>query len=398
VRHHTKTILVSTVAISAAVLMVVPAPATAVAAPAPSPLGVDFGASSSTPADGYVLDHGQPYGLRSGADQGQNLVYGWVVDGESTPLALNSSGRERQDTGLTDAKLANFVQMRGPSALGSWELKVVDGWYMVAVGLGDAAANYDSLHTVTAEGVRVVDPFAPTDAHRLRSGAALVRVSDGRLTIRADTGSNVKITYLTIVDMPAPDEVASSVMIDFGSATSTPAAGNLLDFGQPFGPRPGFVSPFGPDAGEFGWVVAGSSLPVDLVGSGRQRALAAPDPRQQSFVHMQDQPAASGRVVDGDWAMTVPNGRYRVAVGAGDAGNNYDSEHVITVEGVGAIDAFVPTFDTKFGVAVLDVSVRDSTLTVSAAGGMNTKLDFIEVQALQPTDAPLVPLDINEEE
>ena len=390
VTRRTKTMVVSTVAVAAALLLLSPTPGAAVAAPAPSLLGVDFGATSSAPAAGYVLDRGQPYGLRSGLDQGENLVYGWVLDGTSTPLALNSSGRERKDTGLADVKLTTFVQMRGPMGLGSWELKVVDGWYMVAVGLGDAAANYDSVHTVTAEGARVVAPFVPSKDQRLRSGAAMVRVEDGRLTIRSDGGDNVKITYLTVTRM-SEDEMGI-VRVDFGAVTSTPAAGNLVDVGLPFGSQPGFVSPFGPAPGEFGWVVAGTAEPVDLVGSGRRRTLAAPDPRQQSFLHMQDQTSAAGSVVDADWVMTVPNGRYRVTVGVGDAGNNYDSEHAITVEDVRAIAAFVPAFDTKFDVGVVDVLVADASLTVSAAGGTNTKIDYIEVRALHPSDVRLVPL------
>lgn len=372
-------------AVSAALVILVPMAPAAIAGEAAVPLQVDFAPAGSTPAAGFVLDHGQQYGPRTEPSQGENLVYGWVLDGTPIPLALTGSARERAKTGLTDTKLTTFVQMGGPGEQGSWEVKIADGWYAVAVGLGDAAANYDSYQSVTAEGVQVVEPYAPADDNRLRSGTAVVKVADGRLTVRADGGTNVKISYLTVAAVPAPSDSAVDVRVDFGAVSSAPAPGSLLDYGQPFGPRP---------SGEFGWLRAGGSVPLDLEGRGRQRSLPASDPRLENFVHMQGLTADDGRTLDADWGMTVPNGAYRVTVATGDAGNNYDSEHAITVEDVPAIKPFAPTFTSKFMVRAVDVQVTDTVLTISADGGTNTKLDYVEVRSLDAADGALVPLAI----
>lgn len=364
------------------------APGAASAEPATLPLQVDFGTSGTTPAAGFVRDHGQAYGARSGPNQGTGLTYGWVTDGTTTALDNSGSGRNRGTSGV-DAKQTTFVLMQPTAATtGAWEAEVADGWYSVTVGLGDSGPYYDSVHAVTAEGIGVVDAYAPTQYTRLRTGTTKVQVSDGRLTIRPQGGTNVKITFLAVEAAPPPvTEPTLPIKVNFGAPTSNPVDGNVLDFGAAFGPH---------DQGQFGWVAAGTATPLNLATNGRQRtASGLADARQASFVHMQATSAGSGNTTAGDWMMVVPNGTYRVTVGTGDAANVYDSKHAITVEDTVAIAPYTPTFGNRFKIGVVDVEVTDGTLIVSAAGGTNTKIDFLEIQAWNTPVDPPFPADID---
>lgn len=375
-----------TVALALLVTLVGPplAAVPATAAPASLPLQVDFATSGTTPAPGFVLDFGQAYGARSGPNQGSGLSYGWVSDGTATPLNNAGAGRNRGTVGV-DAKQSSFVLMQPSVATaGAWEAEVADGWYSVTVGVGDSGAYYDSVHAVSVEGVPVVEPFAPSPYSRLRTGTGTVQVADGRLTVRPAGGTNVKITFLTVAAAPPPTaDPVLPLKVDFGAQTSTPVPGNVLDDGTAFGFRA---------QGRFGWVAAGTSTPLNLAANGRQRsATGLADPRQATFVHMQ----GGSTPTPGDWQLAVPPGTYRVTVGTGDASNVYDSRHAITVEGAVAIAPYTPTFATKFKVGVVDVGVTDGLLTVSAAGGSNTKIDFLEIQAWSTPVDPPFPIDVD---
>ena len=359
------------------------APAAA-AAPAAMPLMVDFGAASTVPVAGYVLDYGQAYGARSGSNQGIGNTYGWVSNTTGDPLDLSSNGRTRSGTGLTDTKQTTLMHMQLPASNpGAWEVEVDNGWYTVAVGLGDAASAYDSVHSVTVEGQYPIAPYTPTSANRLKTGTVTVLVADGKLTVRPQGGTNVKITFLTVSAADNPNQTSSfPFRVDFGAASSVPAQGYILDFGQKFGVK---------TTGEYGWVAAGASTPLDLVATGRERGTAAStDPRLTNFVHMQ-YPGLSA----GDWRMSVPNGSYRVTVGVGEANNIYDSQHAISVEGKSIIAPYTPAYATKFKQGTVDVVVTDGNITVSAAGGTNTKITWLEILDWSTPPTPQLPLKVD---
>ncbi len=193
---------------------------------------VDFGARTSVPASGYLLDDGAPY-----ADHGADS-YGWVVQGTHTPLDLTLNGRQRASTD-TDVRVKSLVHMQYPAAApassgtstpGSWELAVPNGSYLVQVGAGDAAANYDSVHAITAEDVPVVAAFKPTATDRLTSGSSTVQVSDGRLTLAPD-GTNTKITYAVVTRVdPTRPRIANVSPADGvnGVPRDTPVAAELV--------------------------------------------------------------------------------------------------------------------------------------------------------------------------
>ncbi|MFN8074084.1 MAG: hypothetical protein U0Q15_01545 [Kineosporiaceae bacterium] len=71
------------------------------------------------------------------------------------------------------------------------------GTYRV-IGVSGDPSYTDSRHVVDAEGVRVVDGV-PSSSQRFVTGAAVVPVTDGRLTVRAGAGgANVKLNALTV--------------------------------------------------------------------------------------------------------------------------------------------------------------------------------------------------------
>ncbi|MBM9467879.1 Ig-like domain-containing protein [Nakamurella leprariae] len=360
------------------------APQLAAPAPAGSPIQVDFGSQTTVPVAGYVLDWGQPYGARTGANQGSNLTYGWVTDGSTTPVDLTGNGRIRYVSGV-DAKQTTLMHMQlAGKPAGAFEIQVADGWYTVTVGVGDASTTYDSTHAATVEGIRAVEPYVPTQYTRLTTGTATVQVTDGRLTVRPEAGTNAKITFLTATAVPPPaGDPTFPFRVDFGAGTSVPVPGNVLDSGGSYGPK-GYAT--------YGWVVAGSRTPLNLSNNGRQRtASGLADPRQVNFMQMQAVPSSGANTTAGDWTMVVPNGAYRVTVGTGDPNNVYDSTHRIQVNGRVAIDPYVPTFSSKFRIGVVDVDVTDGRLVVSAAGGTNTKIDFLDVEQWTDPSPPPFP-------
>ena len=361
-------------------------PATsASAAPATLPLRIDFGTTGMTPAAGYLLDDGRAYGARTGVDQGQNLTYGWVADGTATPLDMTGGGRVRAGTAVLDPKQASLVHMQlNPARPGAWEVEIANGTYTVTVGVGDASTSFfDSVHAAGVEGQVAVYPYAPTWSNQLQTGTVTVSVTDGRLTVRPTGGTNVKITFLTIDRSTPPAELTFPFKVDFGAQSSTPAAGNVLDYGRPYQQQ---------DAGEYGWVTEGSSDPLSLFGDGRQRSTSGlPDLRQSNFVHMQARPANPGA-----WEAEVPNGSYRVTAGVGDAGWYYDSTNVVLAEGKPVVPRFTPSPTAgRFMVGTADVQVTDGRLTISATGGTNTKLDYLEVVRWDDPPSPEFPLNVD---
>jgi N-acetylneuraminic acid mutarotase len=81
---------------------------------------------------------------------------------------------------------------------GAWELAVPNGTYSVTVAVGDAAANYDSVHRINVEGQLLINNFVPTSANRFATATTTVTVGDGKLTVDPTGGKNTKIDYLTI--------------------------------------------------------------------------------------------------------------------------------------------------------------------------------------------------------
>jgi hypothetical protein len=143
----------------------------------------------------YLVDSGQPFGVRNGH------TYGWVTPGGSAGADLTANTRDRNVAGVPQ-RLDTFIHMQPPATrpaerVGSWELAVPNGNYTVVVAAGDPTTT-DSVHRVRIEGVVAVDAFAPSPAELSRAATRHVTVSDGRLTVDASGGTNTKLDYLEL--------------------------------------------------------------------------------------------------------------------------------------------------------------------------------------------------------
>lgn len=197
--------------------------------------------------------------------------------------------------------------------------------------------------------------------------------------------SLLAVAGTAVQPLPAAAETSFSTKIDFGDQATAPAAGYRADYGQAYGARSG------PNQGSgltYGWVRVGTSTPVDFVGNGRNRNPAAnePDQRLATLMHMQLPDGSPGVRIPGSWEIAVPNGTYAVTVAVGDP-TSYNSVHSLQVEDQNAVDAFKPTSTNKYRTVTLNPTVTDGRLTVSPAGGTNTKLSYITIDPLSGADA-----------
>ncbi|RDC65920.1 Ig-like domain-containing protein [Adhaeribacter pallidiroseus] len=187
------------------------------------------------------------------------------------------------------------------------------------------------------------------------------------------------------VNPPTPE-----FLVNFQDPNTLPPTGWLADFGQAFGPRTGTnqgINLF------YGWKKRSDSTLLDLSvggtipGNGRNRNMPE-DVRLATFIHMQadDIPGAfDGVKEEGYWEIKVPNGFYDVTVTVGDAVLNTSvaESHSITVEGVKTIRNFEPSGQpgalSRFKTAIARVTVKDSLLTITADGGINTKINAARI-------------------
>jgi hypothetical protein len=323
-------------------------------------------AGSAVPA-GYTADTGAAF------DAGRG--HGWVRRGTSEPLDLTRNTRDRARAGV-EARLNTLIHLQygdvggtaGVPTEGAWEYAVADGTYRVTVSAGDQPA-YDSRHTLRVEGVVAVDGFVSTAAAEYRQATVTVAVGDGRLTVDAVGGTNTKLNHVDISRVTGD----FALKVDFSDAATPPAAGYARDSGGAFTTARGY-----------GWVDLGERTPVDLTGNGRNRNPAAgqPDPRLATFVHAQLPAGSAGVATPGAWEAAVPAGLYTVTVAVGDAGTAVDSIHWVSVEDQNAIAAFSPTAGTRFATSTRTVRVTDGALTISPAGGVNTKFAYVDIAAV----------------
>jgi hypothetical protein len=181
------------------------------------PLQVNFQDPATVPPAGWVSDYGQPYGLRTAANQGSNLTYGWRkrADGTSLDLSVGGTtpGNGRNRAVNDDILLNTLMHMQaddvegnfnGTQAEGYWEARVPNGIYDVTVTVGDIGVfpMFES-HCITVEGLKAITDFKPTGAAgtitRTKTAQVRVTVADGNVTLNADGGVNTKITSVRVV-------------------------------------------------------------------------------------------------------------------------------------------------------------------------------------------------------
>lgn len=181
----------------------------------PITTNIDFLPAGSTAPAGFTADNGLPYDA--------TRKYGWVNPVTKVPIDLSANMRLR--TGTTDAKLRSVVQMQASTNgqnPGTWEYVVPNGKYNVTVSAGDDGY-YDSNHQINVEGLPTISDFTPSASNKYKSGNATVQVSDGKLTIDANGGTNTKMNYLTFAPFSAvTDNTAPTASVrTVGSLKST---------------------------------------------------------------------------------------------------------------------------------------------------------------------------------
>nr|WP_306270353.1 Ig-like domain-containing protein [Ornithinimicrobium sp. HY1793] len=358
-------------------------------------ISVNFGTGDSALPQGYLRDFGEAYAERTAADQG-GLSYGWV-DAGSEPLSIIGNGRDRNLN--DDQRLDTLVHMDLPedasggiSGEATWEIALPDGDYEVTVSVGDAQdGGSPEAHTINVEGSNAIDAFPKSSApngsdDRHESATVTVEVTDGRLTVDQAGGENTKINYLDITPLldeePEPPAEGDPIKVNFQLETAPVPDGYLRDFGEPYAERAGVSQGEGLT---FGWVDDQLLEPLDLVGNGRDRNLND-DQRLDTLMHMDLPEDSDGGVLsDGAWQIAVPNGQFEVTVSVGDPSKGDAPEsHTINVEGVNAIEAFPNSSaangsDARHTEGTVVVEVLDGALTVDQIGGINTKINYIDI-------------------
>ena len=181
---------------------------------------INFQDNSFTPPAGYVADIGEAYGSRS-----NGMTYGWINPNSRDPQS-NAAGAHGADRNVTQAssdvdKLRRSFNtldavLQNPPVPRDWEIAVPNGTYRVEMGAGDPNAD-NSRHTLRAEGVIVINDFAPVLPGYHRTGTATVEVTDGKLTVD-DNGAmgigNTKITYITLERVPTAALTGARIRIE----------------------------------------------------------------------------------------------------------------------------------------------------------------------------------------
>lgn len=173
---------------------------------------INFQSAAAPLPTGYFKDFGQPFGLRTGTDQGGGqFSYGWVRESDfTTPLDLTLNGADRNRAGI-DQRLDTVMHMQyaGGTARtqipGAWQIELPNGVYQATVSVGDAPSGtkgYDSLNAVNVEGVVLIEGFQASSSQEYLSDTALIGVNDGKLTLDALGGSNTKLNFIEIVSQP----------------------------------------------------------------------------------------------------------------------------------------------------------------------------------------------------
>ncbi|BEP13260.1 hypothetical protein acdb102_15710 [Acidothermaceae bacterium B102] len=172
---------------------------------------------------------------------------------------------------------------------------------------------------------------------------------------------------------------AGSLHVNFAAQTSAAVAGYTTDFGAAFTAAGG------------GWEDQSTGAPVSAIGNGRDRGSnLSPDKRYDTFVQMQELASSTtGTHTPVRWEHAIANGTYAVTVAVGDATATNSVDKITAEPGTAnstvIINNFQATSSVLFQTMTKTVTVSDGLLTLSAVGGTNTKLDFVDAVPVDTT-------------
>ncbi|NCD72413.1 Ig-like domain-containing protein [Mucilaginibacter agri] len=175
----------------------------------------------------------------------------------------------------------------------------------------------------------------------------------------------------------------NTVNVNFQDTLTIPPLGWVRDYGQAIGSRNGLYQSSGL---KYGWRKRSDATPIDLTKNGFNRETPE-DVTLATLIYMQANNVSgtfSGTKTQSYWEMNVPNGTYDVTVSVGDGKvENVTQSYNINVEGVKAIAGFVPNGKAgtigRFKQTTIRVPVKDEYLTVNADGGINTRINYVQV-------------------
>jgi hypothetical protein len=169
--------------------------------------------------------------------------------------------------------------------------------------------------------------------------------------------------------------IPATVNIAFVPSATAAPAGYIADNGLAYS-----------DARGYGWVNPTTKAPQDMTANMRIRTGSS---AKQLLGVVQMQASDKGQL-PGSWEYNIPNGTYRVTIGAGDEGY-FDSDHQINAEGLPIIADLVTSTATKHKIAIGVVTVTDGKLTIDATGGINSKINYISIANADPVTDTTVP-------
>ncbi|MDH2328263.1 CBM35 domain-containing protein [Cereibacter sp. SYSU M97828] len=180
--------------------------------------------------------------------------------------------------------------------------------------------------------------------------------------------------------------------INFQPAGFQTPAGYLADTGAAFGARGNGQS--------YGWVTEASVADGTANGtiaaaqpSGAHSVRNTPGASDLQKTYARFENTAAGPDSARAWEMALENGTYLVKVSIGDTGGPFDSTYALNIEGQAAMPNWTPgtanggTYQSN--VITKAVTVTDGRLTLDSIGGINTEIQWLEVERIEdltPTD------------
>ena len=301
-------------------------------------------------------------------------TYAWSVTakpaGAATPAFSANHSNAARATTATFAKAGNYTfkltATAGSSVLrtATYTLAVKQTVTSIVVTPGSAAlfAGAKKQFSASAKdqfGAKVssvpafiwsVDPAA-TGGTVTKGGLFTAGGKAGTTRVRATFGGRTAIAAVTVA---AP----AAVRVNFQPATAPTVAGYAVDSGRVYGPRPGGQA--------YGWSVSHADAVIDLNRNANQLL-----------------DTNVGVLKGAHWDLAVPNGKYLVKVGVGDAGTW--STNTVRAEGLTVFSRLkLPT--NTFGAKQVTVNVTDGKLTIDAgaAASFSTRIDYLEVTPVAP--------------
>ncbi|MDN3688840.1 PKD domain-containing protein [Cyclobacterium jeungdonense] len=352
-------------------------------------VGIDANGNGNFSISTTVLN---PYSDGSDNSEQAGIWFGLNEDNFVKLVVANGGKVEilREINGLAPADVANNIQANGVSAIHS---SAVTLRLYVDVENNLLTGYYSLNGGVEIELGSVALPATYLNGNPAHQDLTFAGVFASK---RRETVSEVVYTFtefeITPDQLPAGD--FDPIKINFSRAIDDVPAGYIKDSGAPYGDRG--------NGYDYGWLTTNGQTPLNLADNTRNRDLAGVNLIQNTLIHMQygDAGGTNGVTTEGIWELDVPNGTYEVTIGVGDpevdGQEGTTPSHTINVEGVNAVDGFVPTGIDGASSRMTSVSVTatilDGRLTIDASGGFNTKVHSLEI--VQKTDSN-VPLFIN---